>query len=475
MTASMQLAGFELLHNPSSLTGYAPANGAPIYALLDGWDLGAPAPRVASTASAYVDGSRMYGRRSDNREFKLPVAVAVTVADGRTALASAVEALLTAVDQPAYILQWTPDGGLANRFDLFRATITHEYDLTLEQAAQAFSVPCYARAFTVTAEALPFASETVPSPITLPTAFLTLGSAPVRAAAYLLPRDNTGYPGTASTPLFGSLVYSATPPANGGNVLIHSAPIDGGGPPAVPFAPQSSINGGGTTASRFVYGGQTAAVAHSGTYEVIMVLPSAAFADANLANYVFTPAMAAFSPTRGGTVTGQATTGVALVGPLYEFISLGYLQLPAMDWPADRSAADAAFFSRVDITITLSGSTVTPTWAAGGLPDVLLLDTRGQTFIRGGSSVASQETIWIDEPVIPYEVQGKVLVSAASGTNSPHAKAGGVFQNQLFLAGGAPLLLDPDPRGNVVLVYCSAGQPTMAFQRRDRWQNERAF
>lgn len=117
----------------------------PEFQLTRDYDLGFAEPDTAEIVSLFLDGSRITGERSRNRQITLKVWVL-----GRTQLelASLVARLERAVDQPEFAVTFTPAGGLTVIFDCYRAAAQREWDFLRAQGSLA--------AVTLTCQAAPF-------------------------------------------------------------------------------------------------------------------------------------------------------------------------------------------------------------------------------------------------------------------------------------------------------------------------------
>ena len=129
-----------------------PACAGAQFRLAPGFDLGAPMPTTDIVASLVLDGSRPFGRRADNRQVSLPIAV---TAPTRALLAGARETLLQAIDAQTWTLTWTRSGGLPLVLDCFRALPTVvTYELKYDRALWSL--------LTISFQALPYGRSNLP-------------------------------------------------------------------------------------------------------------------------------------------------------------------------------------------------------------------------------------------------------------------------------------------------------------------------
>ena len=131
MSSSLLIAGFDVL-NPASAVQLKP----------DGWDRGAPSPSVAEIQSTVLDGAVVSGLASGNRQ---PQFTLLVRAANRLALAATTNQILQYVDQQAWTMTFTPDGGLPVIYDCYRATSSISSTLLEDlQLTQEISIKCEA-------------------------------------------------------------------------------------------------------------------------------------------------------------------------------------------------------------------------------------------------------------------------------------------------------------------------------------------
>ena len=162
---SLIIAGqIELLGAPGGVASSNPLCPGAIFRLQPGYDLGVGIPLTDYTASLSVDGSRLFGRRADDRTVILPLQI---VAPDFTVLAGALELLSQAIDQQMFSLVWTRDptqsaaGGLGVALplvlDCFRAQASA---VTYGGVDETLGLPI--GAITVTFQALPYGHSDQP-------------------------------------------------------------------------------------------------------------------------------------------------------------------------------------------------------------------------------------------------------------------------------------------------------------------------
>jgi hypothetical protein len=136
MTASLIVAGFETYDNsvarPVQLSGL-------------GWIPGDPLPDQATIEQTYLDGEAVTGKRTRNRNMRIPVWVSgISALD----LAANVNALWQAVTADTFTVQWTPNGGLPVIYDCYHATVTKPNNTYLaDQFVAAVMIECQALPF----------------------------------------------------------------------------------------------------------------------------------------------------------------------------------------------------------------------------------------------------------------------------------------------------------------------------------------
>lgn len=164
----------------------------PEYRLMPSSDaLGQPAPDTALIAGTLLDGDRVTGLRSANRNVTLPIMVTGT---SRSDIAVKVNRLLQVVDaqsKSSFTLTWQPDGGLPVIFDCYRGGYTRERIITRE--AQLVTV------VTLAFQANPFGRSDVINSISAVSPQLQIDSMDATTPPTGATRDTTNkYEGTAS-------------------------------------------------------------------------------------------------------------------------------------------------------------------------------------------------------------------------------------------------------------------------------------
>jgi hypothetical protein len=120
MTDSLILdSNIELLGGVTSLL---PQCLGASFQLRAGFDLSSPQPTTYKVSSLLLDGERPIGRRSSNRNIKLPILIK---APTRNILSAAVEFLFTVIDKDTWVITWTHSGGTPMYIDCFRANPTN--------------------------------------------------------------------------------------------------------------------------------------------------------------------------------------------------------------------------------------------------------------------------------------------------------------------------------------------------------------
>lgn len=152
---SLQLNGYELIGTVTN----------PEYRLGDETAWGQPEPDTATISGVLLDGDRVVGNRSANRQMSIPVGVFGTSA---TDLAAKVNRLISIVDSPTFTLAWGPQGGLPVIYTGYRGSWTRERLAGRDER--------FIAAIRLTFPAAPFGRSDTPQQITTSSATLQVDS-----------------------------------------------------------------------------------------------------------------------------------------------------------------------------------------------------------------------------------------------------------------------------------------------------------
>lgn len=395
------------------------------YCLGFGYDFGDGRPDTNTLESLLLDGDRVLGDRTGNREFTIPVHVKVPEGPtARTALSIAVTALLAVVDKPLYLLTWTPDGGLPIEWECYRG----QADVGWSQLDEGELV----QTVTLTFPAAPF-GITPGAPVSASLAQRAAVNANV--AVY----DVTPIIGSARSPA-AAVVSSSTLTSSA--FMVHVPPA--GADPTAPIV--SSVTNNSVTV--------TNAQRLRGTYA--LALGVATFNAAN-----GSPPSERIMRT---TVTQQGVAGSTVIETPYtigpdntgSLIFAGMLTLPLVLRPTGAS---------VTLTFTFADTIV----LAGGntqVASLMLLDTRGYTVATNNAVAGTPraKTLYVDSPLPDQSVGSVFLSSDAVRTNA--------YAVPTPRISGGPLTLVPGTQ-RVALAFTDVGQPSLTLAYRPRWLAER--
>lgn len=419
MSDTLFLSGIDLLTGPN-------------YCLGEGYTFGDGRADTNTLESLLLDGDRVLGDRTGNREFRLPI-IATTTA-GRLALATTVNALLAAIDQDTFELTWTPDGGLPITWDCYRGQAQVGWSQFEEENGT--------QTVTLTFPAAPFGR----TPGAAVAAGLTARTPVVNNAVLY---DVTPIAGTARTPASAVLVAGGAQTAS--SFLAHIPPVEAD--PAAPILttiprstdPQVSSNSVAVTNAQRL----------RGTYALAL----------GVEDFHVASGAAPSERIMRTTVTQSGVTGSTIIETPYDIgpdgtgmlILAGNLTLPLVARP-DGSP----------VTLTFTFADVVP--GALGATEVfllMLLDVRGYTVAtnRAVSGSPRGRRLYVDEPMGGQSV-GSVFLSATDIRADAYAVPAPRIS-------GGPFTLTPGAQ-RTALVYADTGpDPSITMTYRPRWRAER--